>query len=92
MRGLTVLVSVLSLLIILSLGLVVYGLVRTPKTTGMQAEMPPLVLPAHSVIKQMTSFQDTLALHVKAGRQEYIYLIDPKTAAIKTRIPVRHEK
>lgn len=92
MRGLVALVTALGLLIILALGFVVYGFVRPAKTEITPLANAALMLPAGSTVKHMTALQDDLALYVTARNGEAIYLVDAKSGAIKSKIPVERQK
>jgi hypothetical protein len=75
MRGVKILVAVMSLLIVIALGLLVYGFTRN---TGIAVTgKNPLLFPLHSQIIQIVPWQKLLVFHVKTDGAEQLYFYDP---------------
>lgn len=87
MRGLVVLVSVMSLLIVVCMGFVIYGL-TTKLGSEKMADIPALVLPEGSKVTDMTDYKGNLALTVVQGKTQSIYVVNPKTGKAVLRMPI----
>jgi len=92
MRGLIILVSIMSILIVIGIGFVIYGFIRDTPHVSYNAESPSIILPKNSIIKEMTAINDLLAIHVKSKNKDIIYFIDPKRGKIKSKIPIEYVK
>lgn len=87
-----IVVGVMSLLIVVALGLVLYGFARNKQPSNAGGVSAALVLPKRTIIRQITGVDDYLALHVRSSKEEAIYLVDPRTGAIKSKMPIKYEK
>jgi hypothetical protein len=92
MRGLPLIVGVMTVLIFAGMGLLVYGFAKKGAELGKGAAPAPasvttpvtatfklpdsITLPAGAAIQHMSGWKDGLALHVTAEDGEYIYLIN----------------
>ncbi len=90
MQRLKLIVGVMSLLILLAMGLVVYGMLSNVRTAVKSADPTPIHLRKDSNIIHMTEINDSLALHVKSADKEEILIIDPYKNEIIIKIPVEH--
>lgn len=86
MAGVKMLVGVMTLLIALCLGALVYGLVAK---TGPKAGDVALALPSLSRVEQMSSWKNGVALYVATPKGDFIYFVDPSTGVAPTRVSVR---
>lgn len=77
MRGAKILVTVLTLMIFICMGLIVYGLtVKNPfKPVG---ENMSVTLPHIGDIRMMSGYAGGLALYVVSPEGEWIYFVDPR--------------
>ncbi len=86
MQGMKILVGVMSLMIVICIGLLAYGLAT--KTGELVAEKPKaavespaamteLVLPALSRIERMSGDAHGAALYVESAEGDYIYFVTP---------------
>ena len=89
-RGLITLVGVMSLLIVIGLCLLAYGLATQTSRKGPPAEAH-IILPKNGNVRHMTGYDGGIALYVSEGRQEYIYLVDPESGKQQGRITVTKE-
>ncbi len=87
MRGLVILVSTMSLLIVVGLGLVAYG-VATKLGSEKLSESPALILPQGSNVTDMTSYKGNIALLVTEKGEKQIYVVNPKTGKALIRMPI----
>ena len=88
MRGLPLIVGVMTVLIFAGMGLLVYGFAKKGAELGKGAIPAPapvtatfkladsITLPAGAAIQHMSGWKDGLALHVTTEDGEYIYLIN----------------
>ncbi len=90
MQGMKVLVGVMSLMIVICIGLLAYGLAT--KTGDLVAEKPKpaaeapvplteLVLPALSRIERMSGDANGAALYVESAEGDYIYFVTPAASS-----------
>ncbi|MBL8713828.1 MAG: hypothetical protein JNM12_13095 [Alphaproteobacteria bacterium] len=91
MQGMKILVGVMSLMIVICIGLLAYGLAT--KTGELAAEKPKpavvppaetmteLVLPALSRIERMSGDANGAALYVESAEGDYIYFVTPATSS-----------
>jgi len=89
MRGPILAVTILSSLIIICLVLLVYGMVEKGAGLAPARDMAALVLPKGSSVKQMTTYDNDLALYVDTPGGEYIYLYNPRKGAPEGRVAVQ---
>lgn len=94
MRGMKILVGVMSLMIVICIGLLAYGLAtkageltaEKPKPAAeAPAPMTELVLPALSRIERMSGDANGAAIYVESAEGDYIYFVTP-TASSRVRI------
>lgn len=93
MQGMKILVAVMSVMIVICIGLLGYGLAtktgelvaakpHTEKTAEKPAEtMPELVLPALSRIERMSGDANGAVLYVESAEGDYIYFVTPATSS-----------
>lgn len=95
MQGMKILVGVMSLMIVICIGLLAYGLAT--KTGELVAEKPKataetpapltepvlteLTLPALSRIERMSGDANGAALYVESAEGDYIYFVTPTTSS-----------
>ena len=91
MQGMKILVGVMSLMIVVCIGLLAYGLAT--KTGELVAEKPKesvqpasepvteLVLPALSRIERMSGDSDGAVLYVESTEGDYLYFVSPASSA-----------
>jgi hypothetical protein len=90
MRGMIVLVTVMSLLLLAGLGLFAYGIATK---TGLRAKAPAqalteVVLPSVSSIQTMSAWKNGIAMYVASPKGDFLYFIDPEQKA-QLRVPLR---
>lgn len=97
MHGLKALVAGMSLMILICLGLLVYGFSQKMGTSGNSAEKAPaaatdisITLPAGGIVRDMALSEDGLALHVTTASQGYIYMINSDTGLLRRRIELKN--
>jgi hypothetical protein len=77
MKKMIALVTVMSLMIVVGLGFVAYGIIKGA------GELKPfdqtLALPPGAAVKSMAGDRDELALHVTSPEGDYITFIDPSS-------------
>ncbi len=88
MQRLKLIVGVMSSLIVIAMGLVVYGMLSNVRTAVKSADPTPIHLEKGSRIMHMTEIDDNLALHVTHSGKEEIIIVDPRDSAIIVRIPI----
>lgn len=79
MRGLQLLIIVMTTMLFVGMGVLAYGLATGGKM-GAKATPPAvrdITLPPSSKIEKISPWRDGLALHVTAPKGEYIYLVNP---------------
>lgn len=90
MQGMKILVGVMSLMIVICIGLLAYGLAtktgelvaEKPKATAeTTAAMTELTLPALSRIERMSGDANGAALYVESAEGDYIYFVTPTTSS-----------
>ncbi len=90
MQGMKILVGVMSLMIVICIGLLAYGLAtktgelvaEKPKATAeTPAAMTELTLPALSRIERMSGDANGAALYVESAEGDYIYFVTPTTSS-----------
>ncbi len=90
MQGMKVLVGIMSVMIVICIGLLGYGLATKttelvaakPKTEATTTEsMSELVLPALSRIERMSGDNNGAILYVESAEGDYIYFVTPKTSS-----------
>lgn len=91
MRGMIALVTVMTLLLFVGLGLVVYGIATNASLRPKHEAMKEITLPAVSNIQMMSAWQGGLALYVVSPKGDYIYFVDPLQNA-QMRVDVKREK
>lgn len=87
MQGMKVLVGVMSLMIVVCIGLLAYGLAT--KTGELAAEKPKataetiteLQLPTLSRIERMSGDSDGAVLYVESTEGDYLYFVSPASSA-----------
>jgi len=78
MRGLQLLVIVMTAVLFVGMGLLVYGLAtKGGRPAAKSPAVQELALPLSSKIEKILPWRDGLALHVTAPKGEYIYLVNP---------------
>ncbi len=87
MRGLVILVSAMSFLIVIGLGLVAYGF-ATKLGSEKLSESPALILPQGSNVTDMASYKGDIALLVTQNGEKLIYVVNPKTGKALIRMPI----
>jgi hypothetical protein len=88
MRGVKILVTVMSLLIVIALCLLVYGFTRS--TGSAAAGKTPLIFPLHSQIVQIVPWQKLLVFHVKTDGAERLYFYDPAKNALQAPTEIKY--
>ncbi len=86
MRGLKILVGIMSTLIVAGLALFAYGITTLKSPTG-TADVT-LALPSGSQIRSMSGIGNQLAIHIGSRDGEFIYMYDPGTNRITKRIHI----
>jgi hypothetical protein len=90
MQGLKILIGVMTLLIALGLGLLVYGM-ATLGFTEKQSEAS-LTLPKDATIEGMSATDKTVTLHIRdAGNNHSIYTVTTGTGKVKNRLNIVRE-
>lgn len=89
MRGVKLLVTVMTLLIFVCMGLLVYGLISKSKTERINnflspKSAPELVLPIGAKVEKMSPWREGLALHVSTPKGEYIYFLNSSGTVVNT--------
>ena len=89
MRGVKLLVTVMTTLIFICMGLLVYGLISKGKTERINNYLSPqaapeLVLPLGAKVDKMSSWREGLALHVTTPKGEYIYFLNSSGTLVNT--------
>jgi len=81
MRGVQLAIVIMTALIFIGLGLLVYGVIREGAKLGAKnaiaAPVQELALPPSAKIEKISPWKEGLALHVTAPKGEYIYLVTP---------------
>ena len=90
MRGLVILVSVMTILIVVALGFVIYGINKTSQSLTAVVMEQELVLPKGSIIKQITGVESYLAVQVKDKAQEMIYFINAKSGKVSSKMLIKY--
>ena len=92
MRGLQVLITVMTVLIFIGLGLLVYGFASKGAKLGMRPPVPATVqelkLPTGAKIERISPWREGLALHIAAPKGEYIFLVNP-SGTIATKLVIK---
>ncbi len=91
MNRLKFFVGGMSALIIIAIGLVIYGMVSNLRLISNSAEPIPITLEKNSKIMHMTGIDDNLVLHVRSKRKEEILIVDPRDSSIRIRIPIKRK-
>lgn len=94
MQGMKILVGVMSLMIVVCIGLLAYGLAT--KTGELVAEKPKataetiteLQLPALSRIERMSGDSEGAVLYVESTEGDYLYFVSPSSS---TRIRIKRQ-
>ena len=92
MRGLKTLVAAMTLLIVLGLTLLAYGLAT--KTTAKQpvkAGESELQLPDLSHVEHISAWKDGVALYVATPDGDYIYFVDPSSGVSPARVKIKRK-
>ncbi len=93
MRGLQVLITVMTVAIFIGLGLLVYGFATKGAKLGMRPPTPAaiqeLALPTGGKIERISPWREGLALHITAPKGEYIFLVNP-SGTVATKLVIKH--
>jgi hypothetical protein len=91
MHGLKALVGGMSLMIVICLGLLVYGLSQKAGSGGKMLETA-ITLPKGSIVRHTSLSGKDLALHVTAAGHEYIYVVNADKGTLLRKIEIQKEK
>lgn len=89
MRGLKILVTIMTLLLIGGTGFLGYSIVTKAGKLAATPDMAPLQLPVNSDIKEMAGYEDGVALYVSSPEGEFIYLYNLASGKMQGRIKVQ---
>ncbi|HYD19080.1 MAG TPA: hypothetical protein VEF76_11435 [Patescibacteria group bacterium] len=86
MRGIKLLVAVMTALIVICLGLLGWGVARQSKAlekpaAAGAASMPELVLPALARVDQLSGTGESAVLYVESPEGDYLYFVTPVTSS-----------
>jgi hypothetical protein len=90
-RGMLALVTVMTLMIVVCLGFLGYGLSTQAGRLAPAAEAS-INLPAEGMVKMMSAYKGGIALYVAEKDGDKIYLIDAKTGKEQGKIAVKKDK
>ena len=89
MRGVKTLVVAMSLMIVLCIELLVYGVATKFPDTSAAAPTQTLNLPAKSLIRQVTGFKNGLAIYISQTDGDHILIYNPGTQKTETDIKIQ---
>lgn len=87
-------VGVMTALIVVGLGLVIYGMTREKEAakTDEKAFTATMNISPDASVKLMTAYKDSIALYVASPDGDNIYFIGPEKGTLKGRIVVTKNK
>jgi hypothetical protein len=91
MRGMIALVTVMTLLLFIGLGLLVYGIATNASLKPKHETLKEITLPSVGSIQMMSAWRGGLALYVVSPKGDAIYFVDPDDSK-QLRIDVKREK
>lgn len=99
MRGLQILVTVMTILLFAGMGLLVYGFAtKRPELGSQLGAAPPsegigeILVPPSSSVLQIAPWRDGVALHLKVrNKGEFIYFVR-QNGAVATKLAIRSEE
>lgn len=93
MRGLQILVIIMTLTLIGGTGFLGYSIAKKAGELVSTSQPVPITLPKGSAVQHMSAYKNGLALYVSIpGKDDIIYLYNTSTGTVSNQIPVAHAK
>lgn len=93
MRGVKLAITVMTTLIFIGMGLLIYGVATKSAELGLKAKAPPpvqdLALPVGAKIEHMSPWREGMALHLSTPKGEYIFLLR-SDGTVASKLAIRH--